>query len=86
MFWIFNFFATVNLVQEALSFIGGSSELFFFVNAIFQSVVFGVVWPLLNRRFKGLATMIVIPYGLYYYIMDGLAFVRPQGQLLSVKD
>lgn len=35
MFWIFNFFATVNLFQEGLSYIRKSSELFFLVNAIF---------------------------------------------------
>lgn len=35
MFWIFNFFATVNLIQEGLSYMRRSSELFFFVNAIF---------------------------------------------------
>ena len=35
MFWLFNFFATVNLIQEGLSYIRKSSELFFLVNAIF---------------------------------------------------
>ena len=79
MFWIFNFFATVNLIQEILSHITGTSDFFFLVNAIFQSTMFGVVWPLTNRRSKLLATFIVFPYGLYYYIMDGLAFARPPG-------
>ena len=79
MFWIFNFFATVNLIQEILSHITGTSDFFFLVNAIFQSTMFGLVWPLTNRRSKLLATFIVFPYGLYYYIMDGLAFARPPG-------
>lgn len=79
MFWIFNFFATVNLIQEILSYSTGTSELFFLVNALFQSTMFGLVWPLVNIRSKTLATFIVFPYGLYYYIMDGLAFARPQG-------
>ena len=44
------------------------------VNAVFQAFILGIAWPLLNLRSKELATWIVVPYGLYYFVMDAIAF------------
>jgi hypothetical protein len=45
-----------------------------------------IAWPLLNLRSRELATWIVVPYGLYYFVMDAIAFSGYQNPVFQVKD
>ena len=49
-------------------------------------MLLGIVWPIIGLRSKVLATYIVIPYGIYYYVMDFIAFKGHPSKLFEVKD
>ena len=53
---------------------------------MFQAFILGIAWPLLNLRSKELATWIVVPYGLYYFVMDAIAFFGSANLVFKVKD
>ena len=56
------------------------------INSIFKLIFLGPLWYVLKRRLKNWTPLLIVPYFLYYAIMDALAFEEAMGELFCVMD
>jgi len=89
LFVYFNIFTVYNFIQQVLTFCSPSkekTELFYLINSIVQLIILGPVWFVLRRCFKNRSPFLIVPYFIYYAVMESLAFNNALGKELHVQD